>query len=136
MMKLGKMHYFGVGLGLTMVAVSIFLFKKELLYFMLVVSLIAGSLPFLISLLLSQNTQREKEEKFLAFSRDLVESVKSGTPISKSIIQLRTRNYGSLTKHIVKMANQLTLGFTLNQALENFAPDFFAILSTLFAIDL
>lgn len=123
MMKFGAMHYLGVGVALAMMAASLFLFEKELLYFVLVVSFIIGSLPFLISFLLSQGKQREKEEKFLAFSRDLVESVKSGTPISKSIIQLRTRNYGALTKHIVKMANQLTLGFTLNQALDNFARD-------------
>ena len=124
MIKFEKMHWIGIGIGLAFAAVSFFIFnEKTVLYFMLVVALIVGSLPFLISLLLGQGRQREKEEKFLAFSRDLVESVKSGTPISKSIIQLRMRNYGALTVHIQKMANQLTLGFTLNQALNNFARD-------------
>ncbi|MBU2576676.1 MAG: type II secretion system F family protein [Nanoarchaeota archaeon] len=123
-MKFEKMHWMGIGVGLAMAAVSFFIFKqKTMFYFMLVISMIIGSLPFLVSFLLGQGRQREKEEKFLAFARDLVESVKSGTPISKSIIQLRTRNYGALTIHIQKMANQLVLGFTLNQALENFARD-------------
>jgi len=123
-MKFEKMHWMGIGIGLAMAVVSFLVAKeKTMLYFMLVIALILGSLPFLISLLLGQGRQREKEEKFLAFSRDLVESVKSGTPISKSIIQLRTRNYGALTQHIQKMANQLSLGFTLNQALNNFAMD-------------
>jgi len=123
-MKFEKMHWMGIGIGLVMALASLFIFQqKTLIYFMLVISLIVGSLPFLISLLLGQGRQREKEEKFLAFSRDLVESVKSGTPISKSIVQLRMRNYGALTIHIQKMANQLTLGFTLNQALNNFARD-------------
>jgi archaeal flagellar protein FlaJ len=124
MMKFQKMHWMGLGIGLAMAAASLFLTQeKTLLYFMLVISLIIGALPFLIGLLIGQGKQREKEEKFLAFSRDLVESVKSGTPISKSIIQLRMRNYGALTVHIRKMANQLTLGFTLNQTLNNFAKD-------------
>jgi len=123
-MKFEKMHWMGMGIGLVIALVSFFIFKqKTMLYFMIVISLIVGSLPFLISLLLGQGRQREKEEEFLAFSRDLVESVKSGTPISKSIIQLRARNYGALTLHIQKMANQLALGFTLNQALNNFARD-------------
>jgi len=123
-MKFEKMHWMGIGIGLAIALVSFFIFKeKTMLYFVLVISLIIGSLPFLISLLFGQGRQREKEEKFLAFSRDLVESVKSGTPISKSIVQLRTRNYGALTQHIQKMANQLSLGFTLNQALNNFAKD-------------
>ena len=123
-MKCEKMHWMGIGIGLAIALFSLFIFKeKAMIYFMLVISLIVGSLPFLISLLFSQGKQREKEEKFLAFTRDLVESVKSGTPISKSIIQLRMRNYGALTLHIQKMANQLELGFTLNQALNNFARD-------------
>jgi archaeal flagellar protein FlaJ len=123
-MKFEKMHWMGIGIGLVLAAVSVVLFKeKTTLYFALVVCLVVGALPFMISLLMGQGRQREKEEKFLAFSRDLVESVKSGTPISKSIIQLRTRNYGALTIHVHKMANQLALGFTLNEALKNFAKD-------------
>jgi len=123
-MKFEKMHWMGIGIGLAMAVASYFIFQQKAVFnFMFVVSLIIGALPFLISLLLGQGRQREKEEKFLAFSRDLVESVKSGTPISKSIILLRMRNYGALTVHVRKMANQLALGFTLNQALDNFAMD-------------
>ena len=123
-MKFEKMHWMGIGIGLAFALVSFFIFsRRTMLYFMLVISLIIISLPFLISLLLGQGRQREKEEKFLSFSRDLVESVKSGTPISRSIIQLRTRNYGALTPHIQKIANQLAIGFTLNQSLDNFARD-------------
>lgn len=123
MMKFEKKHWLGLGIGLAMATISFLVFKEELRYFMLVISLIISFIPFLISILLVQGRQKEKEEKFLAFSRDLVESVKSGTPISKSIIQLRTRNYGALTLHVQKMANQLTIGFTLNQSLDNFARD-------------
>ena len=123
-MKFEKMHWMGVGIGLAFALVSFFIFKrKEMIYFMLVISAIVISLPFLISFLLGQGRQREKEEKFLAFTRDLVEGVKSGTPISKSIIQLRMRDYGALTKHVQKMANQLSIGFTLNQSLNNFSAD-------------
>lgn len=123
-MKLEKMHWLGGGIALFGMLISFLLFREgKLLYFLLVLSLLAGSLPFMISFLLGQSKQREKEEKFLEFVRDLTETVRSGTPISKAILNLRKRNYGSLTLHIKKLANQLSLGITLTAALENFAKD-------------
>lgn len=123
-MKFEKMHWLGAGIGILGMLGSVLLFREsKLLYFLLVISLIAGSLPFMISFLLSQTKQKEKEEKFLEFVRDLVEMVRSGTPISKAITNLRTRNYGSLTRHVQKLSNQLSIGMTLTVALENFAKD-------------
>jgi archaeal flagellar protein FlaJ len=124
-MKIEKMHVLGMITGALMMLGSFVLFRKSgsLLYFLLVISLIVGALPFLISIITGQGRQKEKEEKFIAFSRDLVENVKSGTPISKSIINLRKRNYGALSPHVSKLANQLSLGFTLTVALSNFARD-------------
>ena len=124
MIKLKISHLIGMGFGLVLAIASFFIFRdKNMLYFFLVISLIIITLPFFVGLMISQGKQKEKEEKFLAFSRDLVENVKSGTPISKSIINLKNRDYGALTSHIGKMANQLSLGMTLSVALNNFAKD-------------
>ena len=57
---------------------------------------------------------------FLEFSRDLVEGVKTGTPISKSVINIRNKNYGSLNPYIDKLANQISLGIPIKDALDNF----------------
>jgi archaeal flagellar protein FlaJ len=123
-MKFEKMHWFGIGIGILGMLGSAFMFMGDkLLYFLLVIFLIVGTLPFMITFLLSQSKQKENEEKFLAFVRDLVETVRSGTPISKAIINLRNRNYGTLTPHIKKLANQLSIGITLTVALNNFASD-------------
>ncbi len=123
-MKFEKMHWLGAGIGIFGMLISFLIFKEgNILYFLLVLSLIAGTLPFMITFLLGQNRQKEKEEKFLEFVRDLVETVRSGTPISKAIMNLRKRNYGSLTSHVRKLANQLSIGITLTVALENFAKD-------------
>lgn len=65
----------------------------------------------------------EKEEMFLEFSRNLVESVKAGTPVSKSIVNLKGKKYGILTEHIDKLANQILLGIPLNKALHVFSKD-------------
>jgi flagellar protein FlaJ len=59
----------------------------------------------------------------LEFTRNLVESVKTGTPISKSIINLKEKAFGALDKNIKKLANQISLGIPLNLALQVFAKD-------------
>jgi flagellar protein FlaJ len=123
-MKFEKMHWLGIAIGILVAVSSVIMFMRtRLLYFLLVISLIIALLPFLISFLLGQSKQKEKDEKFLAFSRDLVETVRSGTPISKGIGNLRSRNYGTLSPHVVKLANQLSMGITLTVAFRTFAID-------------
>lgn len=123
-MKFQKMHGFGIAVGIIIAGGSIFLFwGSMILYFLLVISALAVSIPFMLSFLLGQNRQKEKESKFLEFSRDLVENVKSGTPIGKAIMNLSNRNYGTLTTHVGKLANQISLGITLSGAFMTFAKE-------------
>jgi len=59
----------------------------------------------------------------LEFTRNLVESVKTGTSISKTLTNLKKKNFGSLSPHIEKLSNQITLGIPLKKALKIFAQD-------------
>jgi len=87
------------------------------------IGIMIGVLPFVISVLNETRIKNEKEEMFLEFARNLVESVKTGTPISKSIINVKGRSYGVLSEHINKLANQIYLGVPLNSALKTFSKD-------------
>lgn len=124
-MKFELMQWMGIAGGIVLGGASFLLFSDNdnLLKFFLVISLLTGVIPIMIGFLLEQTKQREKEEKFLEFARDLVEMVRSGTPVSKSIINLRKRVYGTLTPHVVKLANQLTMGITLTDGLTTFAKE-------------
>lgn len=123
-MKFQKMHLLGIFAGLIVAGGSYFLFVgTNMFYFLLVVSLLVAAIPFLLSLVFGQSKEREIEEKFLEFARDLVENVRSGTPISKGIQNLANRNYGELSPYIKKLANQLSIGITLTRALQTFAHD-------------
>jgi len=123
-MKFEAKHWMGIIAGVVMAAASGFFFAGQtLMYFLLVIALIIITLPFVMSILSGQQKQKEKEEKFLSFARDLVENVKSGTPISKSIVNLQNRNYGTLSSHVKKLSNQLTLGIPLAEALGVFAKE-------------
>jgi flagellar protein FlaJ len=80
-------------------------------------------LPYVLENVFISKRQKEKDAKFLEFVRDLVENVKAGTPISKAILNVQSRDYGALSIHIKKLGNQIALGIPLTSALLNFASD-------------
>ena len=53
----------------------------------------------------------------------LVENVRSGTPISKSILNVRKKDFGALNPHVNKLANQIALGIPIQTAFETFGRD-------------
>ena len=117
----------GVIFGLIFIGVAVFFLlyfnSRNTFYFLMGVGILIAILPFVLSSIGQTKEEREKDEKFLEFSRTLVESVESGTPISKSIINMKSKSFGSLTPHVQKLANQIELGIPIQHALETFAYD-------------
>jgi len=123
-MKLGKTHLIGMIFALLLILVDvIFFFNDKIFFFLIGIALVVLALPFVAGIIIETNLEREKNERFLEFSRNLAESVKSGTPIGQSIINMRSKNFGSLTGHIQKLANQISLGIPINQSFQIFAAD-------------
>ena len=123
-MKLETRHYVGIGVGIAILIGNILLFRQsKIFYFLAGIAFLVAALPFIASVVIEAGREKEKEEMFLEFSRNLAESVKAGTPISKSIINVRGGKYGSLSPHIDKLANQIALGIPVRQALGVFARD-------------
>jgi len=123
-MKIDKKTIIAIAVAAGIVVLDIiFLSRTSLFYLLIILSLIILILPFIISIVIEGKKQSEKESFFLDFVRDLVENVRSGTPISKGILNLNKRNYGALTPDISKLANQISLGIPLTSALANFARD-------------
>ena len=122
-MELKRQHQIGIAIGLVVIA-SAFLFNGTP-YFPLIfgVGIIIGIFPFVLSTIHEGNVALEKEEMFLEFARNLVESVKMGASISKSIVLLKKRDYRSLSKHVQKLANQISMGIPLGNALQIFSKD-------------
>lgn len=124
-MKLTKIHWIGIIAGLLIIILDLIFFidNRNLLIFLLGMGLSLGVFPFVFVAVLENNKEQEIAEMFLEFSRNLAESVNAGTPISKSIINVSKKNYGSLTPYIVKLANQISLGIPVGQALQNLANE-------------
>ena len=117
------MHWFGIISGLVLIAISLFFRSTQFFFFIFCVGIIVGVSPFVFSVIQENRIENEKEEMFLEFARDLVESVKSGTPINKSIINSKDKPYGALSANIKKLANQISLGIPLKYALQTFSED-------------
>ena len=122
-MELKKIHWVVIGSGTFIIALS-FLFKNSTFFFFIIwFGLLVMTGPFVLSTMQKTKVAQEKELMFLEFTRNLVESVKTGTSISKSLTNLKKKSFGSLTPHIEKLANQIAMGIPLKTALENFAED-------------
>lgn len=120
------LHVIGITIAIILIIGSYALFgdsSKNLFTFLIGIAFIIGGLPFFVSIIIETKQTAEKEVMFLEFSRGLVESVKAGTPISKSIFNIKNKNYGSLNSHVEKLANQISLGIPLKTAFETFARD-------------
>jgi len=122
-MEFKKVHWLGIISALIIFGASFLFFGSKPFFFIIGVAIIVAILPFVLGVIYDTKISNEKEEMFLEFSRDLVESVKTGTPISKSIVNMKNKTFGVLTPNINKLANQISIGVPLNQALEVFAKD-------------
>ncbi len=122
-MEFKKQHKLGIAFGVLIIAGAFLFMESSAFSLILGIGIIVGILPFVFSTITETKIAREKEEMFLEFARNLVESVKMGSSISKSIVLLKNRNYEVLNKHIWKLANQISMGIPLNIAMQTFAKD-------------
>ena len=122
-MELKKAKWIGIGIGFLVVACSFIWYGTGAFFIMIGVGIIIGVSPYIALTVIEGKVNAEKEQMFIEFARDLVESVKSGTPISKSIVNVQERPYGVLSKHVRKLSNQILMGIPLGIALKTFARD-------------
>jgi flagellar protein FlaJ len=87
------------------------------------IAFIIGGFPFFLYIMFEGTKSREKDEMFLEFSKNLVENVRAGTPISKAIFNLKHKDYRALNPHIKKLSNQISLGIPVQKAFDTFAKD-------------
>jgi len=121
------MHWIGIISGIIVLIANIvlFVFIRDFNLFLFLIGIVIGVivLPFVIGVTLESRKEKEISEMFLEFSRNLAESVGAGTPISKSILNMSKKNYGPLTPHVKKLANQISLGIPINTAMKIFSDD-------------
>ncbi len=119
-----KIQIIAICVALVILVLDIVFFSATKLFLFLIgLAVIVALLPWFTSFLLESGRAKEKEEMFLEFARNIAENVKSGMPVTKSILVIANKNYGSLTEHVRKLANQVTLGIPFRKAFKTFAID-------------
>jgi len=121
--EINKTEIIGLIVALITAVLALIFLRRNILYFILGISFIIAGFPFFLFLIFESNKMAEKERMFLEFSRNLVENVRAGTPISKSILNVQTKDYGALNPHIHKLANQISIGIPIKVSFETFARD-------------
>ncbi|MEK6898334.1 MAG: type II secretion system F family protein [Nanoarchaeota archaeon] len=122
-MEVKKIHIIGIAVSSIIIILSLFFMGTRFFFVLMGTGILVGITPFVFSLINEARVESEKEEMFLEFARNLVESVRAGTPISKSITNIKDKPYGVLSENIKKLANQIYLGVPLSTALRVFARD-------------
>lgn len=113
----------GVLFGLPIIVVSYFLAGPKYFPLLTGLGIVIMAMPIILRIVSENKINTNKEDMFLEFSRSLVESVKTGTPISRTIVNMQNKDFGYLTPHIKKLANQISIGIPLSRALKYFAKD-------------
>ena len=110
--------------GIVIIALDIvFLLKTRLFFPVLILSLLFSSLHFWIDFFSELKRQKIIEIMFLNFTRSLVESVKSGVSIPRSIQNVSKKNYEALNPYVKKLSHQIEWGIPTSKALQTFAED-------------
>ena len=120
-------YWIGIIFALLLIGSDLYLyFALDITHWFIPVLILAlniGWLPFWVDFFSELKRQKEIEIKFLEFIRNIVDNVRSGVTITKSIVNVASEDYGSLSPYVKKLARQLEWGIPLHKALMTLAYD-------------
>ena len=126
--KFQRKYFAGILVGILILVFDFYLYSnvesmKRYVIPIGVIAFVIGFLQFFIDLFKEFGRQKEMEDQFLEFNRNLVASINSGIPIPRAILNVGNADYKSLSPYIRKLAYQIEWGIPINEALKTFAGD-------------
>ncbi len=110
-----------IGISAVLIIIGIITADAGVIGNSIILSTFIIAAPILYTRYKSFREFKEMEEKFPNFLRDLVESLRAGLPLHKAIINASKINYGTLSREVNKMANQLSWGMPIDKVLNQFS---------------
>ncbi|MFC1754850.1 type II secretion system F family protein [Thermoproteota archaeon] len=114
-------HYKTIFLSLLLVPIFIFLPYELPLYLTIGIGLMFASVPPMIKYEREIRKKRAIEAVIPIFMRDMAEVRKTGLSPERCIQQISKRDYGVLSKYVIKMSTQISWGLPIRKVMENFA---------------
>ncbi|MFC1753043.1 type II secretion system F family protein [Thermoproteota archaeon] len=117
-------HITAVFIGVAILIVDFVFFREESWFVpLLIIALTMAWSQHWIDFFVKAKLDKELEEKFPEFVRNLVSAVKSGMPMTRAIVQVSKTDYGGLNPYVQKLANQIEWAIPLHKALMSFATE-------------
>ncbi|MBU0756471.1 MAG: type II secretion system F family protein [Nanoarchaeota archaeon] len=116
-MRFKKQYFVGITLGILIFLVDVLILfgtKFFLPILMLAVSIAWGQVWF--DFFREEARQKELENRFLDFVRNLAGAIKSGMPVPKAIMHIARLDYGPLSKFVRKLGNQVEWAIPVHKA--------------------
>lgn len=110
-----------VGISAVLVAIGIITSDAGIIGNAIILSTFIIASPILYIRYKRFREFKEMEEKFPNFLRDIIESIRAGLPLHKAIINSSKISYGTLSKEVNKMSNQLSWGMPIDKVLNQFS---------------
>ncbi|AJF61810.1 TPA: type II secretion system F family protein [Candidatus Woesearchaeota archaeon] len=102
---------------IILLADVVFFLHSSLFTPMLVIAVTIAWMRLWIDFFTRNQKQRDLEERFVDFVRNLTSAVKSGMPVSRAIMHISTLDYGSLSPHVRKLGYQVEWAIPVHRAL-------------------
>ncbi|MDD5177888.1 MAG: type II secretion system F family protein [Candidatus Nanoarchaeia archaeon] len=123
-LKFQQKYWIGIiGAIFLIIADFILFLGTRWFYAVFIVAISVGWAQFWMDFLNENKRQKEIEEKFIEFVRNLVGMVKSGISIPNAIVQVVDGDYGALNPYTKKLGRQIEWGIPVQEALVIFAND-------------
>lgn len=105
-------------MGFFLLLVNFAMFKDSKFFVPLIIaSLAVASMQFWVDFFAEGIRQKEIESRFVDFVRNLSGAIRSGMPVSRSIIHISQSDYGALSPYIVKLGHQVEWAIPVHKAL-------------------
>ncbi|MCP3683688.1 MAG: type II secretion system F family protein [bacterium] len=123
-LRIEKRHQVFIGIGVILLFVDLVLFIGTMFFLPLIaVAVTIAWLPFWMDIFRNNKRQKELESRFPDFVRNLTGAIKSGMPAAQAVIHVSDSDYGSLTPHVKKLANQIEWAIPFKKAFVNFGKE-------------
>ncbi|MBI4438395.1 type II secretion system F family protein [Candidatus Woesearchaeota archaeon] len=123
-LRFGARHRASLVLAFVLFLVDLFFFRGDVLFVPLIAVVITVAwLPHWLDVFEENRRQKELESRFPEFVRNLTGAIKSGMPASAAVIHVSGTDYGALTPHVRKLANQIDWAIPFKKAFINFGKE-------------
>lgn len=119
-----KRHRYAIGLAIVLFILDFYLFLGRVLFVPLMgIVVTVAWLPYWMDVFRENRKQKELEARFPEFVRNLTGAIKSGMPASTAVVHVSGTDYGALSPHVRKLANQIEWAIPFKKAFVNFGRE-------------